>query len=100
MSSGIDRRSLRHGGITVGSEMSGGVRNVYARDLTGITLAGWTVDSCQQVWSINGTSATDPVGTVTLDDITVTSAAGQNSAQSVTSLVVKDVTVGGVPQTA
>jgi polygalacturonase len=146
-----------HGGITVGSELSGGVRNVYARDLTmnspglqsghrvkanslrggyvrstnvyrvqagtiggpllkiegsysgqtgdfpptltGITLNHWTVDSCQSVWAIAGTSASDPVGTVTLADITVTTATGASSAQYVSDLVVDDVTVGGVPVT-
>jgi polygalacturonase len=114
-----------HGGITLGSEMTGGVKNVYARDLTmnsanlqaghriktntlrggyarnsnvyritagtvggpllliqgnynaqtgdfppditGITLADWTVDSCEGIWSLIGASATDPVGTITLD---------------------------------
>jgi polygalacturonase len=145
-----------HGGITIGSEMSGGVRNVYARDLTmnsarlqsghriksntlrggyvrnsnvyrvtagtvggpllliqgnysgqtgnyppdltGITLAGWTVDQCAGVWSIVGASASDPVGTVTLEDITVAASTAANSAQYVSDLVVKDVTVGGTGQ--
>jgi len=119
-----------HGGITIGSEMTGGVKNVYARDLTmnsanlqaghriktntlrggyvlntnvyrvkagtvggpllliqgnysgqtgafppdvtGITLADWTVDTCEGVWSIVGASASDPVGTATLEDLTIT----------------------------
>jgi polygalacturonase len=145
-----------HGGITIGSEMSGGVRNVYARDLTmnsanlqaghriktntlrggyvensnvyrvtagtvggpllliqgnysgqtgsyppsltGITLEDWTVGSCAGVWSIVGASASDPVGTVVLDDITVTTSTAANSAQYVSDLVVKDVTVGGAEQ--
>ena len=147
-----------HGGVTLGSEMTGGVRNVYARDLTmnspdlqsghriktntlrggfvinsnvyrvtaatiggpvlkiegqysgqtgnfppdvtGITLAGWTVGSCAGVWSIQGASAGDPVGTVTLEDITVTTSTAANSAQFISNLVVKDVTVGGTPVTA
>ncbi len=147
-----------HGGITIGSEMTGGVKNVYARDLSmnsanlqaghriktntlrggyarnsnvyritagtaggpllliqgnysgqtgdfppdidGITLADWTVDSCEGVWSIVGASATDPAGTVTLEDITVTTSTAANSAQYISSLIVKDVTVGGVPVTA
>ncbi len=147
-----------HGGVTLGSEMTGGVRNVYARDLTmdspdlqsghriktntlrggyvinsnvyrvtaatiggpvlkiegqysgqtgnfppdvtGITLADWAVDSCQGVWSLVGASATDPIGTVTLDDITVTTSTAANSAQYVSHLVVNDVTVGGTPVTA
>jgi polygalacturonase len=146
-----------HGGITLGSEMTGGVRNVYGRDLTmnspnlqsghrlktnslrggfiensnvyrvqaatvggpllkiegdysnqtgdfpptvtGITLSDWTVDSCEGVWSIMGTSASDPIGTVTLEDITVTTSTAANSAQYISNLVVKDVTVGGVEQT-
>ena len=147
-----------HGGITIGSEMTGGVKNVYARDLTmnsanlqaghriktntlrggyvlnsnvyrinagtvggpllliqgnyngqtgdfppdidDITLADWTVDNCEGVWSIVGASAADPVGTVTLEDITVTTSTAANSAQYVSNLIVKDVTVGGVPVTA
>jgi polygalacturonase len=145
-----------HGGITIGSEMSGGVKNVYARDLTmnsanlqaghriksntvrggyventnvyrvtagtvggpllliqgnysgqtgdfppdltGITLSDWTVDQCAGVWSIVGASASDPVGTVTLAGITVTTSTAANSAQYISDLVVKDVTVGGVEQ--
>jgi polygalacturonase len=147
-----------HGGITIGSEMTGGVQNVYARDLTmnsanlqaghriktntlrggyvrnsnvyrvtagtiggpllliqgnysgqtggfppdvtDITLADWTVDTCEGLWSIVGASATDPVGTATLDDITVTTSTAANSAQYISDLVVKNVTVGGTPVTA
>jgi polygalacturonase len=146
-----------HGGITIGSEMSGGVKNVYARDLTmnsanlqaghriksntlrggyventnvyrvtagtvggpllliqgnysgqtgdfppdltGITLSDWTVDQCEGIWSIVGASASDPVGTVTLAGITVTTSTAANSAQYISNLVVNDVTVGGVEQT-
>jgi polygalacturonase len=145
-----------HGGITIGSEMSGGVKNVYARDLTmnsanlqaghriksntlrggyventnvyrvtagtvggpllliqgnysgqtgdfppdltGITLSDWTVDQCEGVWSIVGASASDPVGTATLENITVTTSTTANSAQYISNLVVRDVTVGGVEQ--
>ena len=144
-----------HGGITIGSEMTGGVRNVYARDLTmnsanlqaghriktntlrggyvlntnvyrvtagtvggpllliqgtyngqtgdfppdvtGITLADWTVDTCAGLWSIVGASAADPVGTATLENIAITASTAANSAQNITDLVVDDVTVGGVP---
>jgi polygalacturonase len=147
-----------HGGITIGSEMTGGVKNVYARDLTmnsanlqaghriktntlrggyvlntnvyrvtagtiggpllliqgnysdqtgdfppdvtDITLADWTVDTCEGLWSIVGASATDPVGTATLDNITVTTSTAANSAQYISDLVVKNVTVGGTPVTA
>jgi polygalacturonase len=147
-----------HGGITIGSEMTGGVRNVYARDLTmnsaslqaghriksntlrggyvlntnvyrvtagtiggpllliqgnysdqagdfppdltGITLADWTVDTCEGLWSIVGASASDPVGTATLADITVTTSTAASSAQYISNLVVRDVTVGGTPVTA
>jgi polygalacturonase len=142
-----------HGGITIGSEMTGGVKNVYARDLTmnsanlqaghriktntlrggyvlntnvyritagtvggpllliqgnydgqtgdfppdvtDITLADWTVDTCEGLWSIVGASAADPVGTATLDDITVTTSTAANSAQYISDLVIEDVTVGG-----
>jgi polygalacturonase len=147
-----------HGGITLGSEMTGGVRNVYGRDLamnspdlqsghriktntlrggyvinsnvyrvsaatiggpvlkiegqysgqtgnfppdvTGITVADWTVGSCQGVWSLAGASASDPLGTITLADIAVTTSTAPNSAQYVSNLVVKDVTVGGTPVTS
>lgn len=146
-----------HGGITLGSEMTGGVQNVYARDLTmnsanlqaghriktntlrggfvlnsnvyrvtagtvggplllidgtydgetgdfnpdldNITLADWTVDSCEGLWSIIGASATDPVGTATLKNMTVTTSTVANSAQDISNLVVDNVTVGGVPVT-
>jgi polygalacturonase len=147
-----------HGGITIGSEMTGGVKNVYARDLTmnsanlqaghriktntlrggyvlntnvyrvtagtiggpllliqgnydgqtgdfppdvtDITLADWTVDTCEGLWSIVGASAADPVGTATLDDITVTTSTAANSAQYISDLVVENVTVAGAPVTA
>jgi polygalacturonase len=146
-----------HGGITIGSEMTGGVKNVYARDLTmnsanlqaghriktntlrggyventnvyrvtagtiggpllliqgnydaqtgdfppdvtDITLADWTVDTCEGLWSIVGASASDPIGTATLDNIAVTTSTAANSAEYITNLVVKDVTVGGTPVT-
>jgi polygalacturonase len=147
-----------HGGITIGSEMTGGVRNVYARDLsmnsanlqaghrvktntlrggyvlntnvyrvtagtvggpllliqgnynaqtgnfppdvTGITLRDWSVDNCEGLWSIVGASATDPVGTAALEDLAITASTAPDSAQYITDLVVKDVTVGGVPVTS
>jgi polygalacturonase len=147
-----------HGGITIGSEMTGGVKNVYARDLTmnsanlqaghriktntlrggyventnvyrvtagtiggpllliqgnydaqtgdfppdvtDITLADWTVDTCEGLWSIVGASASDPIGTATLQNITVTTSTAANSAQYITNLVVKNVTVGGAAVTA
>ncbi|HSZ43558.1 MAG TPA: glycoside hydrolase family 28 protein [Trebonia sp.] len=144
-----------HGGITIGSEMTGGVRNVYARDLTmnsanleaghriktntlrggfalntnvyrvtagtvggplllidgdyddqtgdfppdinDITLNDWTVDTCEGLWSIVGASASDPVGTATLENMTVGTSTVANSAQYISSLVVENVTVGGTP---
>jgi polygalacturonase len=144
-----------HGGITVGSEMTGGVKNVYARDLTmnsanlqaghriktntlrggyalntnvyrvtagtvggpllliqgnydgqtgdfppdlnDINLVDWTVSTCEGIWSIVGASASDPVNTVTLDNLTITTSTAANSAQYISNLVVNDVTVGGVP---
>jgi len=148
-----------HGGVTVGSEMTGGVRNVYARDLTmtstglqsghrlktnsvrggfientnvwrasvtaiggplllidynygegnagsfppvvdGITLNDWNVTSATQGWNIAGYT-TDLVGTVTLRDVTIASATAlANVALNITSLVLKDVVIDGVPQTA
>ncbi|MCL2584741.1 MAG: glycoside hydrolase family 28 protein, partial [Streptosporangiales bacterium] len=139
-----------HGGITIGSEMSGGVRNVYARDLTmnsanlqaghrvksnlarggyvensnvyrvtagtvggplllidgaysgqtgnyppdltGITLSDWTVDTCEGLWSITGASASDPVGTATLRNVTVQASTAANSATDISHLVVENVT--------
>jgi polygalacturonase len=147
-----------HGGITIGSEMTGGVKNVYARDLTmnsanlqaghriktntlrggyalntnvyrvkagtvggpllliegnydgqtgdfppdltDINLVDWTVDDCEGIWSIVGASASDPVGTATLDNLAITTSSAANSAEYITNLVVEDVTVGGVPVTA
>ncbi|MBV9380209.1 MAG: hypothetical protein JO242_06005, partial [Streptosporangiaceae bacterium] len=147
-----------HGGITIGSEMTGGVRNVYARDLTmnsanlaaghriktntlrggfvvntnvyrvtagtvggpllkiegqyngqtgdyppevtGITLDNWTVSDCAGVWSIVGASASDPVGTATLENLTITTSTAPSAAQYISDLVVENVTVGGVPVTA
>ncbi len=146
-----------HGGITIGSEMTGGVKNVYARDLsmnsanlqaghriktntlrggyvvntnvyrvnagtvggsllliqgnysgqtgnyppevTGITLREWNVGTCAGIWNIVGASATDPIGTVTLEDLTISTSTAANSAQYISNLVVKDVTVGGTPVT-
>jgi polygalacturonase len=146
-----------HGGITLGSEMTAGVRNVYAHDLTmnsanlkaghriktntlrggfaensnvyrvtagtvggplllidgdyddqtgdyppditGITLNDWTVDTCEGLWSIVGASASDPVGTATLENITVGTSTVANSAQYISDLVVDNVTVGGAPVT-
>jgi polygalacturonase len=146
-----------HGGVTVGSEMTGGVRNVYARDLTmtstglqsghrlktnsvrggfientnvwrasvtaiggplllidynygegntgsfppavtGIALSDWNVTSATQGWDIAG-YATDPVGTVTLRDVTIASPlATANVAVNITSLVLDDVVIDGIPQ--
>src|ERR1700728_421850 len=144
-----------HGGITIGSEMTGGVKNIYARDLTmnsanleaghrvktntlrggyvlnsnvyritagtiggpvllidaqyddqtgdfppdltDINLTDWTVSDCEGVWSILGADASDPVGTITLTDLTVTTSTVANSAEYISNLVLNDVTVGGVP---
>jgi hypothetical protein len=72
----------------------------FPPDITGVTLADWTVDSCEGIWSLVGASATNPVGTITLDDLTITTSAAANSAQFVSNLVVKDVTVGGTPVTS
>ena len=58
------------------------------------------MDSCEGIWSLIGASATDPVGTATLDDLTITRSTAANSAQFVSNLVVKDVTVGGTPVTS
>lgn len=58
------------------------------------------MQSCEGVWSIIGASATDPVGTATLEDLTITASSAANSAQFITNLVVKDVTVAGTAVTA
>jgi hypothetical protein len=68
--------------------------------LASITLADWTVGTCKGVWSITGPSASDPIGTVTLENLTITASTAANSAQFISDLVVKNVTVGGVPVTA
>jgi hypothetical protein len=68
--------------------------------LASITLADWTVGTCKGVWSITGPSASDPIGTVTLDKLAITTSTAANSAVNITNLVVKDVTVGGNPVTS
>ena len=62
-------------------------------------LTDWTVGSCAGIWSVTGASATDPVGTATLDRIAITTSTAANSAVNITDLVVEDVTVGGTPVT-
>ena len=56
--------------------------------------------SCEGIWSLVGASASDPLGTVTLEDIAITTSTAANSAQYVSDLVVKNVTVGGTPVTS
>jgi hypothetical protein len=66
--------------------------------VNGITLSGWTVTSATQGWNIAG-YATDPVGTVTLRDVTIASPlAKANVAVNITSLVLDDVVIDGVAQ--
>ena len=72
----------------------------FPPDVTGISLTDWTVDSCAGIWSITGASASDPVGTATLDRIAITTSTAANSAVNITNLVVEDVTVSGTPVTA
>jgi hypothetical protein len=72
----------------------------FPPDLNDINLVDWTVNDCEGIWSIVGASASDPVNTVTLDDLTITTSTAANSAQFISNLVVKDVTVGGTPVTA
>jgi len=71
----------------------------FPPDLTGISLTDWTVSDCEGVWSILGADASDPVGTVTLANLTVTASTVANSAEYITNLVLDNVTVGGVPAT-
>ena len=144
-----------HGGVTIGSEMTGGVYHVHARDLvmnspslqsghriktnsvrggtvrdvhvrrvtagtiggpvllidynygegdtgtfpplvTDIELADWTVGSCSPAWQAAG-YADDPIGTVTLSDVTIAAMTGTNVARYVKDLVLVDVTINGQP---
>jgi hypothetical protein len=55
------------------------------------------VGTCAGIWSIIGASASDPIGTATLDRLTVTTSTAANSAQDISNLVVENVTVGGAP---
>lgn len=72
----------------------------FPPDVTDITLADWTVTTCEGLWSIVGASASDPVGTATLENITVTTSTAANSAEYIKDLVVENVTVDGAPVTA
>jgi len=105
MSHELDRRTLFRLGAVGGPLLLiqgnyDGQTGDFPPDVTNITLADWTVDTCEGLWSIVGASAADPVGTATLDDITVTTSTAANSAQYISDLVVKNVTVGGTPVTA
>ena len=92
MSHEIDRRTLQGN--------YNGQTGDFPPDVTDINLVDWTVNSCEGIWSIIGASATDPVGTATLDHLTITTSSAANSAQFISNLVLKDVTVGGVPVTS
>jgi len=144
-----------HGGVTIGSEMTGGVRAVFARDLqmsspnlqsghrvktnsvrggfirdihlgrvtagtiggpmllidfnygegntgtfppvvTDIHLVDWTVAACKPAWQMTGYT-TDPIGTVALTDVAVTTMTGTNSAVNISDLKLTDVTIAGQP---
>ncbi len=146
-----------HGGVTIGSEMTGGVKNVYGRDLTmnspilqsghrlktnsvrggyiensniyrvtagqiggpvllidfnygegntgtfpptvtGITLKHWTVNTAVAGWTAAGYS-TDHIGSILLDDVTITTMTGKNSSQYVDDFQLVDVTINGQPVT-
>jgi hypothetical protein len=71
----------------------------FPPDLTGISLTDWTVSDCEGVWSILGADASDPVGTIALTNLTVTTSTAANSAEYITDLALDNVTVGGVPAT-
>jgi len=103
MSDHLDRRltAATIGGTVLTIEgQYNGQTGAFNPTVTDITLGEWTVDSCAGVWNVQGTSASDPVGTVTLPDIAVTTSTAASSAQFISNLVVKDVTVGGTPATA
>ena len=96
-----------HGGITIGSEMTGGVKNVYARDLT-MNSANLQAGHRIKTNTLRGGYVLNtnvyrvkagPVGTATLDRIAITTSTAANSAVNIANLVVEDVTVGGTPVT-
>jgi hypothetical protein len=67
--------------------------------VTDINLTDWAVAVAAEGWQITGETA-DPVGTVTLRDITIAAAAHPNSAVDISDLVLDDVTINGVPVTS
>jgi polygalacturonase len=142
-----------HGGVTIGSEMTGGVAHVYGRDLvlsstgllaghrlktnsvrggyiedsnifrvdapviggpallidytygegdtgtyeptvTDINLLYWNVGSATAAWNIVGYTE-DHVGTVLLQDFTVTTMTGKNTLEFIDNLELVDVTING-----
>ncbi len=54
----------------------------FPPDVSNINLTDWTVGDCAGIWSITGASATDPVGTATLDHLTITTSTAANSAST------------------
>ncbi|WP_051451803.1 glycoside hydrolase family 28 protein [Actinospica robiniae] len=147
-----------HGGVTIGSEMTGGVAHVYARDLlfsstdlqaghrlktnsvrggyiqdsnvyrvnapiiggpallidytygegdtgtyypdvTDINLLYWTVGQATQAWDVIGYTE-DHVGTVTLDNFSVTTQTGTNVLDFIDDFELVDVTINGSPVTS
>jgi polygalacturonase len=73
-----------------------GNTGTFPPTVTDIDLADWTVQSCAPGWTVAG-YATDPIGTVTLSDIAITTMTGTNSAKYISDLVLRDVTIGGQP---
>jgi polygalacturonase len=147
-----------HGGVTIGSEMTGGVAHVYGRDLvlsstglqaghrlktnsvrggyiedsnifrvsapiiggpaliidytygegdtgtyypdvTDINLLYWNVGSATAAWDIIGYTE-DHVGTVSLENFTLTTQTGANTLEFIDDLVLVDVTIDGSPVTS
>ncbi|HTJ67399.1 MAG TPA: glycoside hydrolase family 28 protein [Actinospica sp.] len=147
-----------HGGVTIGSEMTGGVAHVYGRDLvlsstglqaghrlktnsvrggfiedsnifrvsapiiggpalvidytygegdtgmyyptvTDINLLYWNVGSATAAWDVIGYTE-DHVGTVLLQDFTVTTMTGTNTLEFIDDLELVDVTINGAAVTS
>ena len=147
-----------HGGVTIGSEMTGGVAHVYGRDLvfsstelqaghrlktnsvrggyiedsnifrvnapviggpaliidytygegdtgtfypdvTDINLLYWMIGSATAAWDIIGYTE-DHVGTVRLEQFTLTDQTGANTLEFIDDFVLVDVTIDGEPATA
>ena len=88
-----------HGGVTIGSEMTGGVAHVYGRDLVFSStqlLAGHRLKPN----SVRGGYIEDHVGTVRLEEFTLADQTAANTLEFIDDLVLVDVTIDGSPVTS